>query len=83
MVKLTNISTGQLVCDLAKIGDKEPRTLRLDKKKSIDVEDKEITPHIENLVKKGLLFKESVATQTQTAKTSKKAVDAEKEKEEK
>ena len=44
--KLTNISGGQIVCDLAVEG----KTLRLDNKQTTTIKDSEITPHIKNLV---------------------------------
>lgn len=64
--KLTNISGGQIVCDLAVKG----KTLRLDNRKSMTITDKEITPHIKNLVDKGLILSEEVAkaTKKETAK---------------
>lgn len=62
-VKLTNISGGQIVCDLADEG----KTLRLDNKKSKTIKDTEITPHIKNLVIKGLILSEEVS-QPQTVK---------------
>lgn len=55
MVKVTNISTGQIVCDL-----KGGNTLRLDKRKSTTIREDEITSHIENLIKKGHLLSENV-----------------------
>lgn len=56
LFKLTNNSGGQLVCDLAVKG----KTLRLDNKKSQTIQDTEITPHIKNLVEKGLILSEEV-----------------------
>ena len=64
-VKLTNISGGQIVCDLAVDG-----TLRLNNKKSKTIKDTEITPHITNLVKKGLILSEQVSQETKTNKKS-------------
>ena len=57
VIKLTNKSAGQLVCDLN--GDK--KTLRLDNNKSTTIKDTEMTKHIENLVSKGILISEEVA----------------------
>ena len=56
LFRLTNISGGQIVCDL--VG--EDNTLRLDNKQTKTVKDIEITPHINNLVKKGLILSEEV-----------------------
>ena len=55
-LKLTNISGGQIVCDLATKG----KTLRLDNKQSQTIKDNEITPHINNLINKGLILSEEV-----------------------
>lgn len=75
-VKLTNISGGQIVCDLAVAG----KTLRLNNKQSKTIKDTEITPHIKNLVIKGLILSEEVeqpqATKKETTSTrSKKKED--------
>ena len=56
LFRLTNISGGQIVCDL--VG--EDNTLRLDNKQTKTIKDIEITPHIKNLVKKGLILSEEV-----------------------
>ncbi len=56
LFRLTNISGGQIVCDL--VG--EDNTLRLDNKQTKTIKDIEITPHISNLVKKGLILSEEV-----------------------
>ena len=63
--KLTNISGGQIVCDLAVKG----KTLRLNNKQTKTIKDTEITPHIKNLVSKGLILSEEV---TQPHVTTKK-----------
>lgn len=63
-VKLTNISGGQIVCDLAVAG----KTLRLNNKQSKTIKDTEITPHIKNLVIKGLILSEEVVTPQATKK---------------
>lgn len=55
--KLTNVSKGQIVCDLAKEGS----TLRLNVGKSQTIKDDEITPHIMNLVSKGMILSEEVS----------------------
>ena len=70
--KLTNNSGGQIVCDLAVKG----KTLRLNNKKTKTIQDSEITPHITNLVNKGLILSEYVATKT---KGTQKSVVKEKE----
>lgn len=70
--KLTNISGGQLVCDLKVGKGKDPKTLRLDNKQSKVVEDTEVTKHIDNLVSKGLLLKEEVKTKTAQKSTKEK-----------
>ncbi len=63
-VKLTNISGGQIVCDLAVQG----KTLRLNNKQSKTIKDNEITSHIQNLVAKRLLLSEEVTTPQATKK---------------
>lgn len=71
LYKLTNISGGQIVCDLAQKGS----TLRLDDKKTQIVKDSEITPHIKNLVLKGLILSEEIKEipkKTTVSKNSKK-----------
>ena len=75
--KLTNISGGQIVCDLAVEG----KTLRLDNKQSKTIEDNEMTPYISRLISKRLLFSEVVSKNKKSTKknTVKKTV---KEKEE-
>lgn len=50
MLRLTNISKGPIVCDL-----KDKSTLRISVKKSKDISESNITPHIERLVKSGQL----------------------------
>ena len=63
-VKLTNISGGQIVCDLAVAG----KTLRLNNRQSKTIKDTEITPHIKNLVTKGLILSEEVVVTPQVTK---------------
>lgn len=63
-VKLTNISGGQIVCDLAVQG----KTLRLNNKQSKTIKDNEITSHIQNLVVKRLILSEEVTTPQATKK---------------
>ena len=77
--KLTNISGGQIVCDLAVEG----KTLRLNNKQSKTIKETEITKHIKNLVSKGLLLSEQVSVE-EAKTTKKKAVqkDSNEEKEE-
>ena len=50
--KVTNISGGQIVCDLASKGN----TLRLNNRQSKTIKDAEITPHIKNLETKELII---------------------------
>lgn len=77
-VKLTNISGGQIVCDLGV----DNKTLRLNNKKSTTIEDTEMTPHIEHLVQSGLMLSEKIVVEeTPTTKTTSKR-SASKEKEE-
>ena len=64
LISLKNISGGLLVCDLNTKG----KTLRLNNRQSESYQDTEITPHIENLVSKGLLIKEEVKTKKSTDK---------------
>lgn len=61
MYKLTNNSGGQIVCDLAKGG-----TLRLNNKKSITVNETEITKHIQNLMASGAILSEQVNVNSET-----------------
>ena len=67
MLKLTNISGGQLVCDLAVEG----KTLRLDNKKFTTIEDSEMTPHLDHLVELGLVTSEEVSKEKETKSTKK------------
>ena len=55
--KLTNISGGQIVCDLA-TGD----TLRLNYKESQTITEEEMTPYIRNLEAKGLMIVREVTS---------------------
>ena len=73
--KLTNISGGQIVCDLAVQGE----TLRLNNKQSKTIKDNEMTKHIKNLVSKGLILIENIPTETKKITATKGS----KEKEEK
>lgn len=57
LYKLTNVSDGLIVCDLAQKG----ATLRLNNRQSKTIKDKEITPHIKNLMSKGLILSEEIA----------------------
>ena len=75
--KLTNISGGQIVCDLAVKGS----TLRLDNKKSQTIKDSEITPHINILVSKGLIICEEISVEIHSKKSTVKK-DSNKQKEE-
>ena len=74
-LKLTNISGGQIVCDLAIEG----KTLRLDNKQSQTIKDNEITPHIERIIKKGLILSEKVSEETKATKKTVKNSNKEKE----
>lgn len=62
--KLTNISGGQIVCDLASKGN----TLRLNHKQSKTIKDAEITSHIKNLETKNLILIEKVSAKTKNNK---------------
>ena len=73
--KLTNNSGSQIVCDLAVKG----KTLRLNNKQSKTIKDNEITSHIKNLVKKGLILSEEVITPQITKKTTTSKSSKEKE----
>ena len=72
-VKLTNISGGQIVCDLKK------GTLRLNNKQSDTFEENVLTSHVNNLISKGLIRKEAVR---EKAPVEKSAVKKEKEEKE-
>ena len=73
--KLTNISGGQIVCDLAVQG----KTLRLNNKQSTTIKDNEITPHIKRLIDKGLILSEEVIKPQTTKKTTANKSSKEKE----
>lgn len=73
--KLTNISGGQIVCDLAVKG----KTLRLNNKQTKTIKDTEITPHIKNLVSKGLILSEEVTQPHVTKKSTAPKSSEEKE----
>lgn len=73
--KLTNISGGQIVCDLAVQG----KTLRLNNKQTKTIKENEITPHIKNLVSKGLILSEEVIPPQVTKKTTASKSSKEKE----
>ena len=60
MVRLTNKSGVLLVCDL---NSKDNPTLRIKNTASVVVRETEVTKHIENLVKKGLVLKEDIPEQ--------------------
>ena len=55
MIKLTNNTGGLLVCDLA-----DGETLRANVGETIEVKEVQMTSHIENLIKSGLVLKEIV-----------------------
>lgn len=76
--KLTNISGGQIVCDLAVKG----KTLRLNNKKTKTIKENEITQHIRNLESKRLILIECVSEKTEKRKKSTVQKDSNKEKEE-
>lgn len=73
---LTNISGSQIVCDLAVKG----KTLRLNNKQTETIKENEITPHIRNLMNKGLiLIKEVHTSEPKAIKKTTKKVEKEKE----
>lgn len=77
-VRLTNNSGGQIVCDL------KTKTLRLDNKKSMTIQESEVTPYIETCIKKGLILRESIQEEeipvaTRKSTSSKKSSENEKE----
>lgn len=71
MITLINRTGGQLVCTL-----NSGETLRLDNKQSANIKDSDVTSHIENLNKKGLVVcivsKEVEKVEKPTQKKSKK-----------
>ena len=75
--KITNISGGQIVCDLSIKG----KTLRLNNKQSEVIKNNEITPHIHNMMNKKLVLIEEVNNETKSIKkeTVKKSNSKEKE----
>lgn len=72
-LKLTNISGGLIVCDLAVQG----KTLRLNNKQSMTIPENEITSHIENIIKSGLILSEEILVETKTKKTTKSSKEKE------
>lgn len=73
--KLKNISGGPIVCDLAVQG----KTLRLNNKQTKTIKETEITPHIKNLVSKGLILSEVVTEIKTEKKSTHKSSDKKKE----
>lgn len=65
--KLTNISGGQIVCDLAVKG----KTLRLNNRQTETIKENEITPHITHLMNSGLILIEKIQKESKTKKVSK------------
>ena len=61
-IKLTNISGGLIVCDLAVKG----KTLRLNNKCSKTISENEMTSHIENMVTKRLMLSEKISNEVKT-----------------
>lgn len=61
-VNLTNKSGGLIVCDLKGVNGKNIRTLRLKNNQSETCREDEVTPHIENLIAKGLVRREDIKT---------------------
>lgn len=76
-MKLTNVSGGQLVCDLANDGG----TLRLNNKETKIVKDNEVTNHITRLIEQGLVLSKKVVEPKQPTKKE-VAKNGNKEKEE-
>jgi len=72
LIKLTNRTGGEWVDTL-----KSGATIRLKNKESKTVNDTEVTKHIENLIKKGLVFSETVQTETKKTVANKKSGDKE------
>ena len=77
--KVTNISGGQIVCDLAVQGE----TLRLNNRQTKTIKDIEITPHIKNMMTKGLILMEKISAENQTVAKKTNASKNSKEKEDK
>lgn len=77
-VKLTNVSGGQLVCDLANNGG----TLRLNNKETKIVKDNEVTSHITRLIEHGLVLSKKVVEPKPTTNKKEVAKNGNKEKEE-
>jgi hypothetical protein len=68
MVQVTNISGGQIVCDL-----KSGATLRINNKQSQTINDNEVTDYLKTLEKKGLMkFKTLTDEQVEIKKTTSK-----------
>lgn len=78
LYKLTNISGGQIVCDLKEKG----KSLRLNNRQSKTFKESEITEHINNLVNKGMLLSEKIQEVTEKTVTKKYVKKDIKEKEE-
>ena len=81
LLRLTNNSGGQMVCDL--FGER--KTLRLNHKESDVIQETEVTTHITNIIAKGLLLSEVITEVEPTVvenikkSTSKKSGSKEKE----
>lgn len=61
MIQVTNISGGQIVCDLA--GGK---TLRINNKESQTINDIEVTPYLKTLESKGLMKMRTLVEEVKT-----------------
>lgn len=70
MIKLTNNTGSLLVCDLA-----DGETLRANVRETIEVKEVQMTAHIENLIKSGLVLKEVVPEHLVEDTTKDSAVD--------
>lgn len=59
MIKITNISGGELVCDL-----KDGETLRLSNRETTNITEDNVTDYLENIAEKNLIILERLSTNT-------------------
>ena len=63
--RVTNLISGQLVCDLATDG----KTLRLNSRETVTISGEDFTPHIKNLAEKGIVLITELVEETSSKKT--------------
>ena len=63
MIKLTNVSGGQIVCDL-----KSGETLRLNNRQETTIKDSDMTKYLQNLNKQGIVVAKNITDSKVTTK---------------